>query len=68
MFFGLHARSKIFNNDNNICIKKLVPRLFFFLCLNGLCQFFRSIQLLVPKPLTWQKLYYQIVRILPKMR
>ena len=30
MFFGLHARSKIFNNDNNICIKKLVPRLFFF--------------------------------------
>ena len=30
MFFGLHARSKIFNNDNNICIKKLVLRLFFF--------------------------------------
>ena len=55
LFFGLHARSIIFNNDNNICIKKLAPRLF-SLCLNGLCQFFRSIQSLVPKPLnvTWQ--------------
>ena len=46
MFFGLHARSIIFNNDDNICIKKLAPRLF-SLCLNGLCQFFRSIQSLV---------------------
>ena len=35
--------------------KKLAPRLF-SLCLNGLCQIFRSIQSLVPKPLnvTWQ--------------
>lgn len=46
----MHARSIIFNNDNNICIKKLAPRLF-SLCLNGLCQIFRSIQSLVPKPL-----------------
>ena len=42
MFFGLHARSIRFNNDNNVCIKKLVPRLF-SLCLRWLNTVLRAV-------------------------
>ena len=58
MFFGLHARPIIFNNDNNICIKKAGSSPIFFLFKRSM-PIIRSIQSLGPKPLNMAEVIYR---------